>query len=46
MDFLWGKGPLDGKPHLVKWAVVCSNKSKGGLGVKCLSTLNRALLCK
>ncbi|KAL6331818.1 hypothetical protein AAG906_020162 [Vitis piasezkii] len=33
-DFLWGGGALERKPHL------------GGLGVRRLSTLNRALLCK
>ena len=41
-----GGGALERKSHLVKWAVVCSNKRKGGLGVRCLSTLNRAFLCK
>ena len=45
-DFLWGGRALERKTRLVKWAVVCSDKSKGGLGVKCLSTLNRALLGK
>ena len=46
MDFLWGGGALERKPHLVKWDAVCLDKRKGGLGVRCLSTLNRALLCK
>ena len=45
-DFLWGGGALERKPHLVKWVTICSDKRKGGLGVRCLSTLNRALLCK
>ena len=45
-DFLWGEGALVRKPHLVKWVVVCLDKSKGVLGVRCLSILNRALLCK
>ncbi|RVW23454.1 putative ribonuclease H protein [Vitis vinifera] len=45
-DFLWGGGALEKKPHLVNWDTVCLDKSKGGLGVRCLSTLNRALLCK
>ena len=44
-DFLWRGGALEQKTHLVKWEVV-SKKNKGGLGVRCLSTLNRALLCK
>ena len=34
------------KIHLVKWKTICSNKDKGGLGVKCLGTLNKALLAK
>ena len=45
-DFLWGGGALEQKPYLVWWDLVCLDKSKGGLGVKCLSTLNKALLCK
>ncbi|RVW70775.1 Elongation factor 1-gamma [Vitis vinifera] len=45
-DFLWGGGALKNKPHLVKWDTVCLDKSKGGLGVRRLSILNRALLCK
>ena len=45
-DFLYGSRALKQRPHLVRWAVVCSDKRKGGLGVKCLSTLNKALLCK
>ena len=43
-DLLWGGGALERKIHLVKRLVVCSDKSKSGLGVKCFSTLNRALL--
>ena len=45
-DFLWGEGALERKPHLVKRDTVCLDKRKGGLGVRRLSTLNRALLCK
>ena len=30
----------------MKWKTVCSNKDKGGLGVKSLGTLNKALLAK
>ena len=37
-----GSGPVS--LHLVKWKTICSNKDKGGLGVKCLGTLNKALL--
>ena len=45
-DFLWGGGNLERKPHLVRWELVCLSKKKGGLEIKCLSTLNKALLCK
>ena len=44
--FLWGGGSLEKKPHLVKWAIVCTEKKKGGLGVRNFSRLNKALLCK
>ena len=37
---------MERKPHLVRWALVCLGKKKGGLGIKCLSTHNKALLCK
>ncbi|KAJ9704891.1 hypothetical protein PVL29_003103 [Vitis rotundifolia] len=45
-DFLWGGGNLEGKIHLVNWEVVCSDKSKGGLGLRSLVILNKALLGK
>ncbi|RVX17218.1 LINE-1 retrotransposable element ORF2 protein [Vitis vinifera] len=45
-DFLWGGGALERKPYLVNWDTVCLDKRKGGLGVRRLSTLNKALLCK
>ena len=45
-DLLWGGGNMDKKSHLVKWSTVCVNKRNRGLGVRDLSILNRALLCK
>ena len=45
-NFLWGGGTLESKPHLVKWATICSNRRKGGLGVRHLHSLNKAILCK
>ncbi|KAL6349294.1 hypothetical protein AAG906_033950 [Vitis piasezkii] len=45
-DFLVGGGGLEKKPYLVKWEIVCLDKRKGGLGVRNLSNLNRALLGK
>ena len=43
---MWGGGAFEKKPHLVRWSLVCLEKSNGGLGVKCPSILNKALLCK
>ena len=45
-NFLWGKGRLDKKPHLVRWEIVCKDKRSGGLGVKNLFWFNKALLSK
>ena len=45
-DFSWGGGSLDKKPHLVKYSSVCLDKKDGGLQVRCLNKLNKALLCK
>ena len=46
MSLLWGEGKMDKKPHLVKWSTICTNKRDGGLGVRDLSIINRALLNK
>ena len=45
-DFLWGEGNMERKVHLVKWEVVCTDKEKGGLGLRKLALLNKALLGK
>ncbi|RVW79591.1 putative ribonuclease H protein [Vitis vinifera] len=45
-DFLWGGGNIEGKIHLVKWEVVCTDKDKGGLSLRKLAMLNKALLGK
>ncbi|RVW54791.1 putative ribonuclease H protein [Vitis vinifera] len=45
-DFLWGGGNLERKVHLVNWEVVCTEKEKGGLGLRKLVPLNKALLGK
>ena len=37
---------MDKKPHLVRGEIVCKEKRSGGLGVKNLSWLNKALLSK
>ena len=44
-DFLWGGGALVQKPHLW-WKMVCLERKKGCLGVRCLSMMNKALLYK
>ena len=41
-DFLWG----DSKLHLVGWDKVCTPLKNGGLGVRKLTTFNKALLGK
>ena len=37
---------MDHKPHLVNWATMCLDKKNGGLGVRGLFKLNKALLSK
>ncbi|RVX21200.1 Methionine aminopeptidase 1D, chloroplastic/mitochondrial [Vitis vinifera] len=45
-DFLWGGGSTERKAHLVNWERVCVSKEKGGLGLRKLVHLNKALLGK
>ncbi|RVW15156.1 putative ribonuclease H protein [Vitis vinifera] len=45
-DFLWGGGSEERKAHLIKWEAICEDKSKGGLGLRKLVLLNKALLGK
>ncbi|RVW62493.1 putative ribonuclease H protein [Vitis vinifera] len=45
-DFLWGGGSTERKAHLVNWERVCVGKEKGGLGLRKLVPLNKALLGK
>ena len=35
---------MERKVHLVKWEVVSADKEKGGLGIRKLALLNKALL--
>ena len=44
--FLWGGGVREKKAHLVNWDVVCFEKRQGGLGLRKLTILNKALLGK
>ena len=41
-SFVW---VLEEKLHLVKCVTVCLDQGKGGLRVRCLSLLKKALLC-
>ena len=41
-DFLWG----DPKTHLLGWDKVCMPVANGGLGIRKLTTFNKALLGK
>ncbi|RVX08282.1 putative ribonuclease H protein [Vitis vinifera] len=45
-DFLWGGGALEQRSHLVRWNLVCLERKKGGLGVRNLALMNKALLSK
>ncbi|KAE8675999.1 Myosin-15 [Hibiscus syriacus] len=45
-NFLWGGGNGSKKIHWVKWDDVCKPKNEGGLGVRNLTSMNRALLGK
>ena len=45
-QFLWGGSDQDRKISLVRWATVCTDKSKGGIGIKSFSSMNKALLSK
>ena len=45
-DFLWGGGSTERKAHLVNWERVCVGKEEGGLGLRKLAPLNKALLGK
>ena len=44
--FLCGIGALERKPYLVNWTIVCMGKKDGGLGIRKLHILNKALLGK
>ena len=45
-NFLWGFTEEVDKFHLVKWEVICSPYSHGGLAIKNLRKFNEALLGK
>ena len=45
-NFLWGGFGDEPKIHLVKWAIVCTPISSGGLGIRKIRLFNIALLGK
>ena len=45
-QFLWGGSDGVKKVSLVSWATVCTEKKKGGFGIKSFSKMNKALLSK
>ena len=45
-NFLWGTIEEVAKIHLVKWDMVCSPYSHGGLAIKNIRRFNEALLGK
>ena len=45
-QFLWGGSDLDKKISLVSWATMCTDKRKGGIGIKSFFEMNKALLGK
>lgn len=45
-DFLWQGNSEVRKVHLVAWDVVCTNLTRGGLGIQNLRIMNKAMLGK
>jgi hypothetical protein len=45
-SFLWAITHGKRRYHLVKWKVICSPRSKWGLGIKNLCRFNISLMCK
>jgi hypothetical protein len=45
-NFLWGGSGEDSKHSLVRWDTVCSPIERGGLGIRLLGRINKALLSK
>ena len=43
---MWGEANGGSKVHFVRWEVVCADKEKGGLGLRKITLLNKALLGK
>lgn len=44
--FSIGRWALEKKLHLLKWIAICKDRSKGGLGIRSIPSLNQAFLDK
>jgi len=45
-DFIWGSTSKKRKQHLLSWEKVCKPKEEGGLGIKAVKEMNKALHAK
>ena len=45
-DFLWNSNKSGNGPHWVNWDEVCRPKQEGGLGIRPLRAMNKALQTK
>lgn len=45
-QFFWNEKDIKRRIHTVRWEQFCTDKGKGGLGLKDLQAMNQALLCK
>ena len=45
-DFLWGRGAFEQRPHLVEWYSIFKYKKLEGLGIRVMSSFNKALFGK
>ena len=45
-DFLWNDTAERRKFHLVRWEIICSRITQGGLGICSIDKMNKALLGK
>lgn len=44
--FVWGSNETKKKIHLVSWEKLCSSKEEGGLGLRSMGLMNKALMAR
>jgi len=44
--FVWGSNETKNKIHLVSWEKLCSSKEEGGLGLRSMGLMNKALMAR